>query len=63
MGFSQYRRHWKTKLDKQSQNDQNNLFLKEIPEEWENYDAILGEPLNLENIKTMKLLKHAKNIF
>lgn len=63
VGFSQYRRHWKTKLDKQSQNDQNNLFLKEIPEEWENYDAILGEPLNLENIKTMKLLKHAKKIF
>lgn len=62
IGFSQYRRHWKNK----SSLDQNGInydsFLKEVPNEWDQYETILGEPLDLSKVSFMKIIKHAKKV-
>ena len=61
IGFSQYRRHWKNKLnDNQAINYDS--FLKKIPKEWDQYETILGEPLDLSDVSFMKLFKHAKKM-
>ena len=62
IGFSQYRRHWKNKNPISSSNKPIDLFLKDTPKDWDNYETILGDPLDLSKIKFMKLFKHAKKI-
>ena len=63
VGFSQYRRHWKKNEKFEGKNKNfNDLVLKDIPKEWEKYETVLGEPINLEKIKFMKLIKHASSI-
>mgnify|MGYP001185708996 CR=1 FL=1 len=59
VGFCSYRELWgqhKNIKDKKSIKS----LLKDKPEEWEKYEAIIGEPTFLERPKIMKLLKHGK---
>ena len=39
------------------------MVIKEIPEEWNNYDVVIGDKLNLEEIKWIKVLKYGKKFF
>ena len=43
----------------QSKNIQEKV-IKEIPIEWNKYEVILGDQLNIQNIKWIKILKHGK---
>ena len=64
IGFCAYRRFWqknKTKIDK-STNFKDNV-LNEIPKEWENFDVILGDKMNLDHVKWIKVLKYGKIAF
>ena len=60
IGFCQYRKFWSLKF---SSNDQINLdnlkdkVLKEIPEELDKYEVILGDPFFVNKRKTMKFFK------
>ena len=60
IGFCQYRKFWSLKF---SSNDEINLdnlkhkVLKEIPEELDRYDVILGDPFFVNKRKIMKFLK------
>jgi hypothetical protein len=60
IGFCQYRKFWT--LNKNMNQDANfyNLnskVLKEIPKEFEKYDVILGEPIFINQFRTMKFIK------
>ena len=60
IGFCQYRKFWSLKkiINKpESFNKLNSLVLKEIPVEYDSFEVILGEPLLINQIKIMKLLK------
>ena len=48
IGFCGYRRFWKKKNFGKTFED---MVIKEIPEEWNNYDVVIGDELNLEEIK------------
>ena len=64
IGFCQKRRFWvkeKRKIEKFE--DLKDNLLTSVPESWDNYEAILCEPINISGIKNMKLLKRGwKNI-
>ena len=59
VGFCQKRRFWIKEKKKEIINleDLKNNLLTEVPKEWENIDSILCNPINVGNIKTMKLIK------
>ena len=68
IGFSGYRYHW-SKDNKIHSDELNKIItkenfskfiLREIPNEWSNYDVILGEKMYVNNWKLSKILKHAK---
>lgn len=62
-GFCSYRRFW---LNSVSQNKFEKLednVLKIIPQEWEEYDVVLVNPIKVNKIKFSKILKHGKKIF
>ena len=59
IGFCQKRRFWLSKK-KQSINNFNELneyLLKEIPKEWEKYDSVLCNTINVANAKKTKMVK------
>ena len=59
IGFCQKRRFW-LQYEKNSKIDHENisdLFLKEIPNEWKNYDAIICNPIQVEVSKLSKMIK------
>ena len=60
VGFCQKRRFWinKDSVDKKfnDENFQKNI-LTEVPKEWVGKEAILCDPINVNNLKKMKLLK------
>tara|TARA_Y200000002_G_C22598841_1_gene628594 strand:- start:9 stop:821 length:813 start_codon:yes stop_codon:yes gene_type:complete len=61
VGFCAYRRFWqKNNIKLDSVTDFKNSVLKTIPREWENFDVILGDQMNLEKIKWIKVLKYGK---
>ena len=65
IGFCAYRRLWlnekKNPFDiKQSLN---NNIIQHIPHEWEKYDVILGDHMDLTNIKWIKVIKYGKISF
>ena len=71
IGFSGYRYHW-SKDNKIHSDELNKIItkenfskfiLKEIPNEWNNYDVILGEKMYVNKWKLSKILKHAKGKF
>lgn len=61
IGFCTYRRHWAAK-NYLNKNDFKNNVLKSIPEEWENYDVILGKKVKVTGLKLMKVLKRGKKL-
>ena len=60
VGFCQRRRFW---IKKSSENQSINVgnfkdhFLTEVDEKWDNYDAIICSPINVNNVKKTKLIK------
>tara|TARA_X000000950_G_scaffold70874_1_gene87931 strand:+ start:277 stop:1092 length:816 start_codon:yes stop_codon:yes gene_type:complete len=71
IGFSGYRYHWaqsnnihsdklNTIINKENFKD---YILKEIPNEWNNSEVILGEKIKINNWKFSKIFKHAKKKF
>ena len=61
IGFCTYRRFWSNKNFEAS--NFNEKVLKKIPEEWEKYDVILADKIDLTNIKWIKVLKYGKKAF
>ena len=60
IGFCQYRKFWTTQNFENSKLDLKTLpsiVLKEIPTEYDEYEAILGEPFFINQLKPMKFLK------
>ncbi len=65
LGFCQKRRFWlkNDNLIISNLNDLNNNILRTIPEEWEKYDVILCEPINVSPAKKVKMIKRGwKNL-
>ncbi len=63
IGFCTYRRFWTPNILKniQTLKDLDQSILKEIPDNWNNFEVILGEPIIFKKIKNSKLIK--RNIF
>jgi|TARA_B110000114_G_C15089563_1_gene397838 hypothetical protein len=64
VGFCAYRRFWQK--DKQKLNTISNFrssILNKIPTEWEDYDVILGDKINLDIVKWTKVIKYGKIAF
>ncbi len=65
VGFCQYRKFWSLKSfnsqDLENKEDFSKNILKKIPEEFKEFDTILGEPLFVNQFKLSKFLK--KNFF
>ena len=57
IGFCAYRRFWLNNKKIVSTPNENN-FLVNIPEEWNNYDTILGQQFFINKMKLSKLIKH-----
>jgi hypothetical protein len=59
IGFCAYRRFWSN--DKNNQDIEfKNKILNSIPNEWNNYDVILGNKIYVDDIKWTKILKYGK---
>ena len=71
IGFAGYRYHWaqqniiKSEEISKNINKDNfkNYILKEIPDEWSNYECVLGEQIYIDKWKLSKILKHGKKKF
>jgi len=64
IGFCAYRRFWsQNKINVQKINNLKNDVLKEIKPEWNNYDVVLGDKIDLTNLKWMKVIKYGKISF
>lgn len=59
IGFCSYRELWGESRDIKDKNAITSL-LKSLPEEWNDYEAIIGEPTVLTKPSWVKLLKHGK---
>ena len=59
VGFCSYREFWGNKDKKKSKNVKSHV-LQKIPVEWDGYDAIIGEPILVNNLNFMKALKYGK---
>jgi len=66
IGFCQYRKFWSLR-DYETKdiniNTLNSQILKDIPNEFKNYDSILGQPMFVNQWRGMKFLKSALKIF
>jgi hypothetical protein len=61
IGFCAYRRFWQKENKKITKKiNLKSLVLNDIPIEWENYDVILGDKINIDGIRWMKILKYGK---
>ena len=61
IGFCTYRRFWENYKNKSTKNvNFKNKILDSIPNEFEKYDVILGNKIDLSNLKFMKLIKYGK---
>ena len=58
VGFCAYREYWGNKMIPKNNSKINDLVIKEIPPEWENYNTIIGEHIFINNLKFSKLIKH-----
>jgi hypothetical protein len=56
IGFCQKRRFWLNSRNHREDNDISNIILKVVPMEWEKYETVLCEPIQL-GTKLSKLLK------
>lgn len=61
IGFCTYRRFWqKNNILLKNGSNMKETILNEIPNEWDNYEVVLGEKINIGNIKWVKILKYGK---
>lgn len=63
IGFCTYRRFWlnsQKKIEVTNFKEFNDSVLNEIPNEWEKFDVILADKINLEQIKWSKIFKYGK---
>ena len=58
IGFCAYREYWGNSKKVRSSSLLEDMALKEIPKEWENFDTIVGEHFFINNLKFSKLIKH-----
>jgi len=66
IGFCQYRKFWSTKIYKTEDINLNSLssqVLKEIPDNFNRYETILGNPIFINQIRTMKFIKKGLKFF
>ena len=66
IGFCQYEKFWSLKDYKAEDiniDSLNNQVLKQVPEEYENYESILVEPTFVNQWKTLKFIKKGLKIF
>jgi hypothetical protein len=59
VGFCSYRELWGNQKEIDDKTSINSL-LKKVPEEWSNYETIIGEPIILKKPKVTKILKYGK---
>lgn len=59
VGFCSYRELWGENKNIKNKRSIRSL-LKHLPSEWKNYDAVIGEPIDLEKPKFSKMLKYGK---
>lgn len=59
IGFCTYRRFWKSENNKDEKKIFSEKILQSIPSEWNEYDTILGDHIELK-FKKMKILKYGK---
>jgi hypothetical protein len=62
IGFCTYRRFWNQKNQEISKSSFN-IFkdcLQKVPKDWENYETVLANKIDLTNLKWMKVLKYGK---
>ena len=65
IGFCQYRKFWSMeehKVENINFNSLGNQVIKEIPEEFDKYDSILGRPMYVNQWKIMKFIKKGLKI-
>ena len=60
VGFCGYREYWGNKKKITEDSKVEDVVLKEIPNEWENYDTIVGEHLSIGGTKIIKVIKYGK---
>ena len=60
VGFCGYRRFWKNKNMSQLNNKITDQVIKEIPEEWNDYETIIGDKLDVRGLKWSKVMKYGK---
>ncbi len=63
-GFCAQRRFWsKNKYKKNIENlsDLKTSILQSVPNEWKNYDTIIGDKINVTNIPWIKIIKYGKS--
>ena len=65
IGFCAYRRYWSNKknIEKDKINNIYDHALKDVPEEWNDYEVILGDHMKLDYINWMKVIKYGKKAF
>ena len=61
IGFCGYRRFWKNKNNEEK--NINDIVIKKAPDEWNNYDVIIGDQLDLRKTKWIKIIKYGKKAF
>ena len=59
IGFCAYRRFWLNE-EKKIKNNIYDMALNSIPDEWNNYDVIIGDHIHLDKIKWIKVIKYGK---
>jgi len=61
VGFCAYRRFWLNDKNTRTQNQNfQNRILNHVPKLWDNYEVILGNKIEVNNIKWIKILKYGK---
>jgi hypothetical protein len=63
IGFCAYRRFWSNNKIKVKSNNIYDSSLSRVPKEWNDYDAIIGDHQNLEQVKWVKVIKYGKRAF
>ena len=58
IGFCAYREFWGNKKNITKESKVDDIVIKEIPDEWNNFDTIVGEHIYMDNLKFSKLIKH-----
>ena len=60
IGFCTYRRFWAQDKRKRDFNLLDENFLRSVPDEWQNFDSVLVEPIFTNKTKLSKIIKHGK---